>query len=424
MSGWQVSASGVVCVVCFVITTTRGDVTRDQAARIGVDIVLTRGGGELRGSIVSREEGGSLVIAVRRNWLRDEQLQRLAAEEQAEAERRLETYEQLVDRIRDWLRDCEDEPEFAAILERELEEYEAYVEDPDSLPLMEPSEFLLIEIDADNVRRVLAQPAQRKQAALVAWQEGLPDVETTSFVELQEMLVARDVDWRNTRVDLSDRLPTGMPQSESEWAARKAVYEFAFRERIEFQGTGDMVFRTDPDGDGEQPGMDQLLGNLLGGGLNVDLEQLLGGNGLGGVDDRPGWRETAIESAKEDGGSGFRVTRVETDLQNSRVVVETVFLAQVDDDTWETIWRYRETLDASEERNGLADRIRQDPQLAEPFKLLESLGLNEQLGQAVQFGAATMDAQQTADDRFFEFFGRYTERLDGPPLRWEGMGAR
>jgi hypothetical protein len=37
----------------------------------------------------------------------------------------------------------------------------------------------------------------------------------------------------------------------------------------------------------------------------------------------------------------------------------------------------------------------------------------------LRFAAATMEAQQTADDRFFAFRDRYTQRLDGPPLRWE-----
>jgi len=183
-----------------------------------------------------------------------------------------------------------------------------------------------------------------------------------------------------------------------------------------------MVFRTDADA--EQPGMEQLLGGLLNnGGLNIDLDQLLGGNGLGGGDERPGWREMAIDEAEDADAIGCRVTRVETDLQNSRGSVETVFLARVADETWQTIWSYQETLDASQKRENLVDRIRQDPQLAESLKLMESLGLKDGVQQAVQFGAATMEAQQTADDRFYEFFDRYTERLDGPPLRWAEMQA-
>jgi hypothetical protein len=46
------------------------------------------------------------------------------------------------------------------------------------------------------------------------------------------------------------------------------------------------------------------------------------------------------------------------------------------------------------------------------------IGADDQVRQAVRFGAATMSAQQAADARFFEFRDRYTRRLDGPPLVW------
>lgn len=413
----QVFPVPFVLVLLFSISA-QAEVTRDQAARLGVDVVLTRGGGEVRGSIVSRAEDGSLTMAVRREWLGDRQPQRLADEEQQEKSDRIAGYKQLAERIRNWLRDVDDESELHAILQRELETYSAYVGDPDSIPQAEPSEFLLFKVDGGDVRRVFAQPAQRKQAALVAWREQVPDVETRNYLELQEALEARDVDWRTTRVDLSDRLPSGLLQSDEEWAARKAVYDFAFRDRIEFQGTGDVVFRTGADA--QQPAMEQLLGGLLNnGGLNTDLNQLLGGNGA--AVERPGWRESAIKGTENADAIGCRVTRVDTDLQNSRVTVETVFLARVDDDSWAAIWRHQETLDAKEKREALTNRIKQDPQVAESLKLLESLGLKDGVAQAVQFGAATMEAQQSADDRFFEFFDRYTERLDGPPLRWAEM---
>lgn len=420
MSVHQFSPLLALVAVCAVGATAPAEVTRNQAARMGVDVILIRGGGELRGCILSREEDGTLTIAVRREWLQNHQPQRLAEADERAAAQRLEAYRQLVDRIRDWLGDCADDQELSAILRRELEEYQGYVDDPDSIPKPKPSGFLLIDVATGDARRVYAQPAQRKQVALAAWQEEVLDVETSNVQELQERLTELSIDWQQVHVDLSDRLPGGMPQSDREWAARKAVYEFAFRKRVEFQGTGDMVFRTDADA--KQPGLEQLLGGMLkglNGGLNVDLDQLLGGNGPAGAGERPGWRESAIQSAEKAGVSGFRVTRVDTDLQNSSVAVETVFLARVAEGSWETIWRHQETLDARQDRKALADRIRQDPQVAESFKLLESLGLRDGVDQAVQFGAATMDAQQTADDRFFGFFDRYTQRLDGPPLRWD-----
>lgn len=414
----QFLATSVICVLSVSLNVAQGEVTRTQAARLCVDVVLTRNGGELRGSIVSRGEDGSLIMGVRREWLREHQPELFATEGQREAAGRIEAYGQLETRIREWLREVRDESELSAILNRELEEYAGFLRDPERIPDEAPSEFLLISVAANEQRRVYAQPADRKQAALVAFSERLPDVEASDFPELQELLAARELDWRGTRVDLSDRLPRVMPQSEREWAARRAVYEFAFRNRIEFQGTGELVFRAGDDA--QPPALEQLLGGLLNGGLNLnlDLNQLPGGDGQVGPDDRPGWRETAIQGTEDAGAAGCRVTRVETDLENGLVVVESVFLARIGDGVWETVWSRREAMKSGDAREALADRIRQDPQVAEPLKLLESLGLNDGVEQAVQFGAATMDAQQAADDRFFEFFDRFTQRLDGPPLRW------
>ena len=47
-----------------------------------------------------------------------------------------------------------------------------------------------------------------------------------------------------------------------------------------------------------------------------------------------------------------------------------------------------------------------------------SLGYKRELEALVRSAAPKRAAQQSADDRFFEFFDRYTERLSGPPLRW------
>ena len=45
-----------------------------------------------------------------------------------------------------------------------------------------------------------------------------------------------------------------------------------------------------------------------------------------------------------------------------------------------------------------------------------NLGADDQIDQAIRFGAATMAAQQATDARFFEFRDRYLKHLDGPPL--------
>ena len=46
------------------------------------------------------------------------------------------------------------------------------------------------------------------------------------------------------------------------------------------------------------------------------------------------------------------------------------------------------------------------------------LAVEGSLTQALQFGAATLEAQEQANARFQQFQDRYLRRLDGPPLLW------
>ena len=407
----------ITLILCS-LSPTYGEISRDAAARLAVDVVLVKGNREARGSIVAREDDGSLTIAVRRAWLIEQQ-PAWAAELDAAAETARQTALQtLVDRTRTWLQERADNQQLSAIVKRELEGSERQLAAAaGERPASEPSEFVLVDVPGDQVRRVFAQPQERKQAALVAWQERMDNVESTVFDRLQKTLDDRHPEWRTAGVDLSDRLPATAADGEREWAARRAIYEYAFLKRLDFQGTGDFVVRP---GDGKAPAGAELLTGLLQDGLGGDLADLL--NGALGTETKPAerktWLETASAAAAADSATGVRVTRTQQDLERKTVTVEDRFVAQMPDGTWETIWQTTETLDALLVRKDLEQRIRGDEQVAEALKVAEGLGLAGEITTAVRFGAATMEAQQTADDRFFEFRDRYTQRLDGPILKW------
>ncbi len=393
------------------------EISRDASARLGVDVVLVKGNREARGSIVARRDNGSLTVAVRRKWLREHQPRWADALEATEQEARRQGLETLLTRTRAWIDGRPEDQELNAILREEVRtimrrqagEVRPEEEDP-------VSEFLLIEIPADQVRRVFAQPADRKQLALVAWQQGLENVEATPVDRLQGALEDRMIDWRNARVDLSGRLPYSASDDEREWAARVAIYEYAFRQRLEFQGTGDFVVRTETEG--ANAAGPELLGGLLQNGLGGDLNDLLR-DALGTeAAPRKTWLETTSAVADAEGVTGFRVTRTDQNLAARTVTVEDRFVAKMPDGSWETVWLTTETLDASQERKNLEERIRADEQVAAALKVAEDLGLAAEVTTAVRFGAATMEAQQTTDDRFFNFRDRYTRRLDGPILKW------
>jgi len=419
MSSRRMSAVVVTLIAVCACHVRGAELTRDAAARLAVDAVLLKGGREVRGSIMSQGADGAITIAVRRDWLQQHE-QALVEEQVArEAQQRDEARKQLTTRIRTWLDERKDDVELSAILRRELETYEQEPAQAEKKPAAKPSEFLVVDLPAERIRRVFAQPAERRQVGLAAWQAGLDGVERLSFVQLAQRLDAQKADWRTTPVDLSDRLPRGGTQDEREWAARQAIYEYAFRKRVEFQGTGDLIVRTDS---GAAPAIGpDLINSVLGDKLGADLADLLGTGG-GNKPKRKSWKETAVEAAEKDGVRSCRVTRTSPDLAAGKVGVEQAFLARMPDGNWEVIWTHSETLDATKERKDLEQRIRQDPQVAEAFKLLGQLGGAGNVDTAIRFGAATMEAQQHADDRFYAFKDRYTEQLDGPPLRWQAAG--
>ncbi|REK27891.1 MAG: hypothetical protein DWQ45_16435 [Planctomycetota bacterium] len=407
-----------VVSICLTTTAT-AQVTRDTAARLCVDVVQVKRGRELRGSIVARSEDGSLTIAVRREWLEENEprmAEDIAAEE---AEARIAARQTLIERTESWLDERSDDVELSAILRDELAAFRKAEEQPQPAEDAEPSEFVLIDVAADDLHRVFAQPARRKQVGLVAWQTGLERVEELRLPRLEQQLEDEGIDWQNAQVDLSDRLPAVAVDDDRAWAARRAIYEYAFRKRLDFQGTGDFIVEA---GDGQQPAGPELLIGLLQGGLGNDLsdlvEEALGQGGNKTKPKQPAWLDAASKIAEERGLTGFRVTRMEHNLAQNQVTVESQFIARMPGGKWETIWLHTQTEQANGDRQGLEDRIRQDEQLAEALKVLESLGLQGDVDTALQYGAATMEAQQTADDKFYHFKDRYTKRLTGPPLRW------
>ena len=85
---------------------------------------------------------------------------------------------------------------------------------------------------------------------------------------------------------------------------------------------------------------------------------------------------------------------------------------------WKTIWSDRESLDAAKERPATETTISDDPQMKSVRASLKSLGnvAEDQVRQAIRFGAATMEAQQALDRRFVAFESPFLQHLDEPPL--------
>jgi hypothetical protein len=392
------------------------DITRDAANRLCVDVVVVERGRDVRGVIVSRTADGGATLAVRRGWLRTAQPEIYEEFRTTELEELNAGTQQLIERIDAWMAelDAEEDRQLLGVLTNERENAESRNAEPED---GNDNEFVLLEFTADRIREIHAQPPRRRQAGLCAYQFNLTDVEETNLIEIESELGELDPNWPAITTDLTDRLASRGTQSPEEWAARQALFDYQFGKMISFQGTGDVVVKVDPTGQGD---VGEVLSQVLGGGLTVDLNDLLEVPELGGSAESNAWRDRAIEQTEAAGARGCRVTRVAPDLTTRTSTVDDVFLAKMPDGSWATIWTASITATPGDVPEGVVDRIREDPQVEQIITTAEALGVGAvELNQALSFGGATMHAQSQADGKFQEFITRYVSRLDGPPLQWQ-----
>lgn len=383
-----------------------------DAKRLVVDVVWLKGGGELRGSILNLKDGQPSLMAVRREWLRKANPKRLEIEEQREREQSREIDEELLKRLDEWIAKRKEERNLRAVLKVERKHCDERLNGEKKAA--EPPEFVLVELNSDDSRRVLAQPPDRRKLATVAWELRLPDVETSVGTKLEPAVAGKIKDWRNHEPDLSERLPS-LKQSEDEWAARVALWEYVHRQPCDFQGTDAFVVRSDSGV--ARPDVAALIAPALESTLTSQLGDLLdpGGSKPQATPNR--WRPAAIQLTEKADLTAFRATRVNLNPGGQRGSVASDFLIQLPDGRWETLWKDESAVDVTAVREEDVEQIRNDPQIKAVAVAVEGLA-GGQLDQALRFGAAVQAAQKQADGRFFSFRDRYMRRLTGPPLRW------
>lgn len=396
--------------------------------RFAADMVTLKSGERLRGALLGEQPDGTVSMAVQRKWLEKNEAEMYRTVTATEVQDATRQSTQLRDRLRRWIAEQADANALVAFLETELERVDAQVDRLNDRPGEGlETQFVMLSLPKNRLDFWFAQPPENRRVAGLAWSERLADVETREVGDLIEELKSKSIDPERDTFRLTDRVP-GRGQSDREWAARQAIVEFEYGKRVEFQGMGSTLFRT---GTGaKQVGMEQMLAEMLPQLLQSQLANQLGGlsdlfnePGLGG--NRPKASaprkpdlSKAIQAARREKVRGFRVTQLELNINSQVAQVVGSFMARMPDGEWVTVWSETVNSDATQARPELRERIENDPQVAGILKTVKGLGLGieQQLGTALQFGAATMEAQQQADRQFIEFQERYLDRLDNPPL--------
>jgi hypothetical protein len=436
--------------------------SRPKALPAGVtDIISVAGGGEIRGAVVKRFPDGSLDVAVQRDWLdahAPEVSDVLGAEERRQTKAVMEALSKRLDatiaalpesrtrtlgllrreadRVDGWLAAAEE------ARDRDEAQRSAAAEGVDR-PVRPPaarrgdSQFTLLRIAKKRVTKVKPSGQDSQRIARWAWSERLENVEGRTAADLTKELKGRGIDPLSPPPGLGERLPP-LPQDDREWAARMALVEDALGDPVAFQGFGDAVVKAG-EAEGGLAGILPQLGQLLGGGKGafggLGLDEILDGLKRGGLPAMPPgtpgapdpagvpaekWLVSARAQAAEAGH--YRATRVNVDAANGRAEVESVFEARMPDGAWETIWRDVRAADANTANEAAVERITADERIGGLLQTIRGIGIIDEAAimQAIRVGAATMTAQGAVDAAFNDFRSRHIQRLDGPPLRWDG----
>jgi len=385
-----------------------------------VDKVFLRGGLTLYGAVLGRSSDGTLTMAVRREWLKEKSKKFFA--EQTASEDPVRSLETLRDRIADWQQEVSqqknhpDQPlnlPLQQYLREQLEKVEKKLAGARQNPQAPNSQFLLVEIPADHIRRGYVQPDQNRQVALAAWKLNLENVEDRSTEDLMEELRDRKVNLAEMDLDLSGQLPA-RADDERQWASRRAIVEHQFWMSLEFQGTKDYLVETGR----ERPDLTTLMPKLL----NQELSKQLG-NLFGTPDGLPRQKTDPIaeatKTADENQYSSVVIMRLDQNLTQNWVSVETMLLAKMPRGEWERVWSHVEKVDANKARKAVENELADHDQVKQIRDAVKALGLpvaDEQMTIAIRFGAATMEAQQKSREALNAFVKRYGEELDHPPL--------
>ena len=366
-------------------------------------------------------------MAVRRDWLKAEDPERLQLADASLAESSPRAWRRLLERIDDWKKTLKPDSPLRTVVDLERKRVADLLKSVEGGGRVPATRFLVLVIPRKEISALMVQPVVRKQVALVSWVEDLKRVETRSVEDLTAELMKAGLDPATAGAESLWRELPVVEDDDRTWRIRRVLKSCQLADPLHFQGTGGLLLAANQKKGGG--GLDQpvdakmigdLVGQLLGGGLGGDLGKLL--EQLGGRA-KPRSGDSLLSAARRAEAAGrdaFRVTRFRHDVTGRRTTVTSEFLVKVDRGEWVLAWQESRTIEVRA-RPDASKRIERDPRVQGVLKLVKALGLDggdRAIETAIQFGAATQEGQQRLDSGFLKFRDRYSHRLDGPPLWW------
>lgn len=396
---------------------------------LAVDEVRLATGKHMYGIVMQGDAVSGLTLVVERNWFESTYPKLYAEHRTAELESAKAARATQLQRLQEWKSNRAADNDLVKFIDEEIAHTikQQNDTDPSDGPQVKP--FTLISYPPNEIKEVYIQPALQHHIAGCAWKHDLKRVTTRTFAALKRELEKEQVNIENETIDLSSQLPSQQVQSDEEWNARVALFEFVLRKPLEFQGIGNTLFRIDPQ---KPPKLQDVLSQMLAGGAvpSIDnqsssglLDELLKELDLA---DRTGvrpraknrWWEPAVKIAESEGFRGVRITRVIQDISLPAATVENVFLAQLKPGEWKPVISVASAVNRNQVDAGELLRLKADPQVETVLETFGRLGIrsDELIETAIRQGAATDIARKDSEQKFLEILDRYTEHTDGPPL--------
>jgi len=395
------------CLAVLVGTLLTCSTTMAQPA---VDVLVLKGGEELRGLRWGNAGPRAVWYVSRVAWLREGQPALARRLEQEQADREVRTRADLVRRLQIWKTSLEgtNAKDLGVIADDWIERYKEPAR---------PGAYVATRIEAGQPTRIVAARPGLTRLALVAWRENVEGVERKPAVEIAATLKEAGIAWEKESTDLLERLP-GLPiQDEADWKARLAFLDYQSTTKLHLQGTGEAIVETPAEGAALAAGQIEALMARVG---KSTLEKALG-DLLG---DTPAPRPAqaaipaeALKLARDRKAPVFRLSQVEPDLAGGKVLVVDRLIS-MRGALPEVVWQVRLEENGANADRAVVERLKKDPQIAKVIGAAEALGAGASLDQALRAGAVTLESWRKADGKFQEVARVATRRLDGVPLSW------
>jgi hypothetical protein len=380
-----------------------------QESKFAVDIVHLKDHKQVRGCIL--DTGRDVIsVALSREWLRSSDRGRLEKLDAANQLQSKGARENLLKRLKD-LDTTNVHPAFQFSVLKEIERVEKLADTPESIP----PQFYVVPIKGLLVSRISSPTNAGRKVAQWGWFERLDGLESKTTKQLTKELTDKGLDPTSAAPDLSDRFPI-VADTDDQWSARILIKKYLLVEPIQFQGTGKSMFQVGPNA--PKADLSALMGELMQSQSSALLNELLSGksSSINARSEKHIWIQAAILQAEKLEKNYFQATHVPMDSSGQSANVQSVLMIRLNG-RWQQVWQTDSQFSIRDLKPDDLERVKKDPQVDTITSQLKSLGLpTEGLDKALQFGAATMKAQQKVDDDFNRFMAPFQASFERPAI--------